>query len=115
MNTAPDDRFIPLTPRPLSRGERPDYRVTVVRQGQAKPTAGVDQNLSSPSLTSAAANDPRVTLQREGDRVSAIRIQCACGRTAELACVYEPAPAQNTAPPPGAPAAPGATSSPAGS
>jgi len=31
---------------------------------------------------------PKVTLQRQGDVVSAIRIQCACGQVIELACVY---------------------------
>jgi hypothetical protein len=35
--------------------------------------------------------EPRVTLQRDGDRISAIRIQCACGQVVELACVYEKA------------------------
>jgi hypothetical protein len=31
---------------------------------------------------------PKVTLQRQGDTVSAIRIQCPCGQVIELSCVY---------------------------
>jgi len=34
--------------------------------------------------------EPRVTLQRDGGRVSSIRVQCSCGQVIELACVYEP-------------------------
>ena len=33
-------------------------------------------------------NEPKVTLERDGDRITLIRIQCACGQTVELACVY---------------------------
>jgi hypothetical protein len=29
-----------------------------------------------------------VTLEREGERVSRIRIECTCGQTIELACAY---------------------------
>ncbi len=31
---------------------------------------------------------PTVTLQRTGDIVSSIRVQCGCGQVIELACVY---------------------------
>jgi len=31
---------------------------------------------------------PKVTLQRQGDVVSSIRIQCGCGQVIELNCVY---------------------------
>ncbi len=33
--------------------------------------------------------EPRISLQREGDRVNGIRIQCTCGQVIDLACVYE--------------------------
>jgi hypothetical protein len=33
-------------------------------------------------------HDPVVTLQREGDRVTGIRITCRCGEVIDLACVY---------------------------
>ena len=31
---------------------------------------------------------PKVTLQKTGDVVSGIRIQCSCGQVIELACAY---------------------------
>jgi len=31
---------------------------------------------------------PSVTLQRDGDRVTQIRIQCVCGHVIELDCLY---------------------------
>jgi hypothetical protein len=31
---------------------------------------------------------PSVTLQRDGDRVTQIRIQCVCGQVIELDCLY---------------------------
>jgi len=33
-------------------------------------------------------SQPVVTLQRNGDVVSGIRIQCGCGQVIELACTY---------------------------
>jgi hypothetical protein len=32
--------------------------------------------------------EPKITLERDGERVTRITIQCACGRTIELACAY---------------------------
>jgi hypothetical protein len=36
--------------------------------------------------------EPRVTVQRDGDRVTHLRIQCTCGQIMDLACVYEETP-----------------------
>jgi hypothetical protein len=44
-----------------------------------KPVAGL------PAHDAAA---PAMTLQREGERVKGIRIQCGCGQVIELECVY---------------------------
>ncbi len=35
-----------------------------------------------------AGGKPVVTLQRDGERVTAIRIECACGQVIDLACSY---------------------------
>jgi len=35
-----------------------------------------------------ATGKPTVSLQKEGDRVTHIRIQCGCGEVIELACDY---------------------------
>jgi hypothetical protein len=36
----------------------------------------------------ADPHEPTITLEREGERITAIHIQCACGRVIELGCVY---------------------------
>ena len=41
---------------------------------------------SEPGTQPATA--PGVTLRREGDRVTGIRVQCTCGEVIELNCVY---------------------------
>ena len=37
---------------------------------------------------SHAHGEPTVTLEREGDRVTLIRVHCPCGNVIELACQY---------------------------
>jgi hypothetical protein len=37
--------------------------------------------------------EPRVSVQRDGDRITHLRIQCSCGQIIDLACVYDPPPA----------------------
>ena len=98
MKTDPDEPFLPLSATPLPDGRRPDLRVTVLKPTD---TPGPFEPLPSPKEASpqppalaarptAAVCEPRVTVEREGDFVSAIRVQCTCGQTIELACVYEP-------------------------
>ncbi len=40
------------------------------------------------SPSSDACSEPKVSLQRNGEAISAIHIQCGCGRGIELTCVY---------------------------
>jgi len=42
----------------------------------------LDSGLSAPSAV------PSVSLERDGDRVTHIRIQCGCGQLIELECAY---------------------------
>jgi hypothetical protein len=43
---------------------------------------------SAPVRTGTPPHSPTVTLQREGDRVTRIQVQCACGEVIELDCEY---------------------------
>jgi hypothetical protein len=43
--------------------------------------------------TEKRIGEPRVTLQRDGDRITHLRIQCTCGQIIDLACVYDAPPA----------------------
>jgi len=36
--------------------------------------------------TPPAGHEPKVTLERDGNRVKCIKVQCVCGYTIELAC-----------------------------
>ena len=36
----------------------------------------------------SASGQPTLTLQREGDKITGIRVECACGQVIELACSY---------------------------
>ena len=98
MKDQRSDPFVPLTATPMPDGRQPDLRVTVLKPDAGRPpfqplvTAGESRS-PVPGFTprpATAACEPRVTVEREGDFVSAIRIQCTCGQTLELACVYEP-------------------------
>jgi hypothetical protein len=102
MKSDRTEPFIPLTASPLPDGRHPDLRVTVLKPSDTPqpfqplvtsgpPPAGGTAFTPRPAT---AACEPRVSVEREGDAVSAIRVQCSCGQIIELACVYEPRPAQ---------------------
>jgi hypothetical protein len=42
----------------------------------------------APATASEACPKPMVTLQKNGDIVSGIRVQCGCGQVVELSCIY---------------------------
>jgi hypothetical protein len=85
-----NEPFVPLNKTAASGQSRADFRVSIVshvenvRPFQSLGQAGGKAGAGGPC-------EPRVTLQRDGERVSAIRIQCSCGQVIELVCVYEKA------------------------
>jgi hypothetical protein len=76
------DVFTPLTPATLASGGAP----------KAVSSAGTFKPLPSPGNAPAApgncAAQPAVTLQRKGDVVTSIRVQCACGQVLDINCQY---------------------------
>lgn len=94
MQTTRDDTFIPLTPALPAASDRPDFMVTVKSQTEShQPFQSLEQTGVAPAAAiHTPACEPRVSVQQEGDRISAIRIQCVCGQVIELACVYDAAP-----------------------
>jgi hypothetical protein len=103
----PSEPFVPLTATPASPSPR-EFRVAVVnRQSQASGDAKAAQpggfqaiETTMPVAVGMAhhgekkVGEPRVTIQRDGDRITHLRIQCGCGQVMDLACIYEPAPAK---------------------
>lgn len=87
--------FVPLISTvPAKSGEHADFQATVVSQPeQAQKFHSIESAPLSGGATTGArgANcEPRVTLQRDGDRVAGIRVECSCGQVIDLACVYQP-------------------------
>ncbi len=84
------ESFVPLTAAAAS-DERREFRVTVIPQSESP---GTFQSLEplAPAPAGLADHkkicDPRVSVQRDGDRVTGIRIQCSCGQVMEIACLY---------------------------
>ena len=91
-NNAP---FVPLAPAAGAGTRSEGFQVLVARQPEnARPLR--EASLSSTNASKKPAPDsncvPQITLQREGDRISAIHIQCSCGQVIDLVCAYEATP-----------------------
>jgi hypothetical protein len=114
MNLTRDESFVPLTPAGAPANERPDYRVTVrTHPENVQPFHSFGQNATTPAAGASANLEPRLTFQRDGERITAIRLQCTCGHVIELDCVYEPAPSPAPGPAPAIPAPAGSLTPPA--
>ena len=88
MTPPRSNSFVPLTVAQPSPEQR-EFRVTVTNSGK-KPDAF--QHLETPSAPAVGGKkicEPRVTVQRDGGRVTHLRVQCSCGQVLDLACVYE--------------------------
>jgi hypothetical protein len=86
------DAFVPFDPTSAS-----EARVSSLPAGVKvvpKPAAGSDftplrvPGVAHAHAASGFAGPPVVTLDREGERVTAIRIECVCGQVIELTCSY---------------------------
>jgi hypothetical protein len=85
------DRFVPLDPTPASPGNpvepAPSLRV-VPKTANTPVFTPLDVREGHPHPP-ARSGQPVVILQRDADRVTGIRIECACGQVIELACDYD--------------------------
>lgn len=92
------DAFVPLMPVVTSAGGTTARATLLPRDtvpGVAPAVGSVASSASGETPARAGARPPRVSVQRQGDVVTGIRIECACGHVIDLACVYpEPPPAQ---------------------
>jgi hypothetical protein len=92
-------QFIPLvTTAPTA--EKREFQVTVIPQ---KEQSHLFQSLGKPMSATGERTgftkncEPHLSVQRDGERITNIRIQCNCGQTIDLACIYEepPKPSEN--------------------
>jgi hypothetical protein len=82
---------VPLTAAPAS-AERREFRVAVIPQSeQSRAFQSLEQLAPAPATQPNPRKncEPRVSVQRDGDHVTSIRIQCSCGQVMDLACLYE--------------------------
>ena len=82
------DAFVPLTTQPVS-AEKREFRATVISQDKSSAPF---ESLNPASPTGAAQKklcEPHLTVHRDGNRITGIRIQCTCGQVMDVACVYE--------------------------
>ncbi len=80
----PSDKgnFIPSVPTP---GATPAPPPTPGATPSPPATNGTG---ATPRELHRAHGKPVVTVERDGDRVTSIRVQCGCGDTIELDCLY---------------------------
>ncbi len=96
MTLQKTELFMPLTAEITAEEKNREFRVTVIPRETAAPPF---QTLSQVASSAAGLNEslhktncePRLTVQRDGERITNIRIQCSCGQIMELACVYDEA------------------------
>ncbi len=90
-STAISDQFVPLALPGVSSGDPAFSSLSLRVRAQAPATPGGDGLTAAPADSSRSpgtCSKPVVTLQRKGDNVSGIRIQCGCGNVIELTCLH---------------------------
>jgi len=89
------ESFVPLTAAPVASGQRKFQAGIVPRDGHFRPFQALETKPLGPGETALSDEkrfcEPRISVQREGDRVTSIRVQCTCGQVMELACIYDEA------------------------
>lgn len=93
MTRQKTEAFVPLT-TVAKTSEPKAFHITVVPQAELgrsfktlEPTA-----FAADKVEPAAGKkncEPRLSVQRDGERITALRLECGCGQVMELACVYE--------------------------
>jgi hypothetical protein len=91
MSNAATESFVPLSPFSFARMDSPARSSTASPTASSPDASGFEAlvaNSPDPTRSPDPACKPSVTLQRKGDIVTGIRIQCSCGRVTDLTCVY---------------------------
>ena len=85
------DQFVPLVP-PSSPSKETAFASLSLKVLPKVPATPAFEALvaasTDPSRSPEVGSKPTVTLQRNGDAVSGIRIQCGCGKVIELTCLH---------------------------
>lgn len=80
------DVFTPLTPAAITSGGGTTIASSSSFKPLPSPTAATPGG--TPAAPGACATKPAITLQRKGNVVTSIRVQCGCGQVIEINCQY---------------------------
>jgi len=93
MTPSRNNAFVPLISTPhASADEHAEFLATVLSQpGEVQQFCSPEAGGSAlPNASGRAGTcEPKVSLQRVGNRVTGIHIQCSCGEVIDLACAYQ--------------------------
>ena len=88
MHSMPDT-FVPLAPVAKSAaGNGNGFAPLEFRAAPPAADGKAPNGATTPSRSPQNCAAPKVTLQRQGDMVTSIRVECPCGQVIELNCVY---------------------------
>jgi hypothetical protein len=79
--------FVPLQPAAMVPA-KPEAAPTALKPAAPPPANTGFSPFNGPASCSAGGAQPVITLKKEGDRITQIRVQCVCGQIIELACDY---------------------------
>jgi hypothetical protein len=82
------DTFVPLTAATGSSVGGASFQMKVLPHAETKPVFTPLPGAGTGNAVSQPCGRPVLTLQRQGDVVSGIRVECGCGQVIELKCVY---------------------------
>lgn len=94
--TAPiSEAFVPLPNAPARPADAQAFKVLISDHPEKahpfRPAEAAALQAQAPAADAPKPKcEPRVSLVRDGDKVTAIHIQCSCGQIIDLACVYPP-------------------------
>jgi len=84
------DAFVPISSPTTATAAQAftPLQFKTVAPGAPKPPAPAQSGSAAAPPSPANCATPKVTLQRQGDIVTGIVIQCSCGQVIELTCSY---------------------------
>jgi hypothetical protein len=82
------DTFVPLTALTGAGAGGPETQLKVLAQAETKALFHPLTGVSEAGRAGGSCAPPSITLQRQGEIISGIRVECGCGQVIELACNY---------------------------
>jgi hypothetical protein len=74
----------------MPSAEKREFQITIIPQGEhTQAFQSFEKTAAKTGERSAKNCEPQLSLQRDNDRITNIRIECSCGQIIDLSCVYE--------------------------